>query len=270
MLPLMPPGSPAPVPAARSLAGRVVLVTGATGGLGRSCALACAQAGATVVLLGRRVRALESLYDEIEKGGAPTPAIYPMNLDGAVENDYADLAAALERDCGRLDGIVHAAAHLATLQPFDQQPAREWQTCLKVNVTAPFLVSQACMPLLRAAPDSAIVFVLDDPARVRKAFWGGYGVAKHALMGLVSMVHEETTSLPVRVHGLLPGPMRTGLRRTAYFGEDTRIHPLPDAAGAAAAWLLGPEALPWRGRVLDLRAESASGIAHDMGNGATP
>lgn len=237
-----------------SLRDRVVLVTGATGGLGRATSLAAAAAGATVVLLGRKVRALESLYDDIERLGAPQPAVYPMDLAGATARDYADLAASIERECGRLDGLVHAAAHFDGLQPFDQQKPEEWMRTQQVNVTAPFQITQACMPLLRQAPDAAIVFVLDDPERTGKAFWGGYGVAKHALAGLASIVHEETENSRVRTHALLPGPMRTVLRRAAYYGEDTLMHPEPVHAARFVAWLLGPDAASMRGKTLDLRS----------------
>ncbi len=236
-----------------SLRDRVVLVTGATGGLGRATSLAAAAAGATVVLLGRRVRALEALYDEIERLGAPQPAVYPMDLAGATARDHVDLAASIERECGHLDGIVHAAAHFDSLQPFDQQTPEEWARAQQVNLTAPFQLTQACMPLLRKSADAAIVFVLDDPVRMGKAFWGGYGVAKHALAGLASIVHEETERSRVRTHAVLPGPMRTVLRRAAYYGEDTMMHPEPDHAAKFIAWLLGADGASMRGRTLDLR-----------------
>jgi len=236
-----------------SLRDCVVLVTGATGGLGRATSLAAAAAGATVVLLGRKVRALETLYDDIERLGAPQPAVYPMDLAGATPRDYADLAASIERECGRLDGVVHAAAHFDGLQPFDQQKPEEWARTQQVNVTAPFQLTQACMPLLRQAPDAAIVFVLDDPTRTGKSFWGGYGVAKHALAGLASIVHEETETSRVRTHALLPGPMRTVLRRAAYYGEDTLMHPEPDHAARFVVWLLSADGVGMRGKVLDLR-----------------
>lgn len=257
MLEFVRPAGGQPRPAADSLRDRVVLVTGASGGLGRATALAAAAAGATVVLLGRKVRPLEALYDEIEKAGAPTPAIYPMDLAGASAKDHADLAAAVERQCGRLDGIVHAAAQFDSLQPFEQQTAEEWARTQQVNVGAPFLLTGACLPLLKRSADAAVVFVFDDVERVGRAFWGGYGVAKHALLGLASIVHQETEGSSVRTHALLPGPLRTTLRRAAYFGEDTLALPPPAQAGAAAAWLLGGAAAPMRGKALDLRWEPA-------------
>ena len=253
MLASMRPADGQAAPAADSLRDRVVLVTGATGGLGRATSLAAARAGATVVLLGRKVRALEALYDDIEKIGAPQAAIYPLDLAGATAKDYYDLVMAIERECGRLDGIVHAAAHFDTLQPFEQQTPEEWQRTQQVNLGAPFLLSRACLPFLRESPDAAQVFVFDDLARVGNAFWGGYGVAKHALQGLVSIVHEETENSSVRTHAVLPAPMRTALRRSAYYGENTLEHPQPDHAAAAIVWLLGAEGKVARGKVLDLR-----------------
>ncbi|HEY0230435.1 MAG TPA: SDR family NAD(P)-dependent oxidoreductase [Dokdonella sp.] len=252
MLVLATPADGSLSPASGSLRDRVVLVTGATGGLGRATSLLAAGAGATVVLLGRKVRALEAVYDEIEKSAGPKPALYPMDLAGATPKDYADLASAIERECGRLDGVVHAAAQFDSLQPFEQQTPEEWTRVQQVNVTAPFLLTSACLPLLKRSDDAAIVFVFDDLERVGKAFWGGYGVAKHALQGLASIVHQETESSNVRTHAVLPGPMRTTLRRAAYYGEDTLSHPEPVHAAGAIAWLLG-DAHGMRGRALDLR-----------------
>lgn len=247
----LPEGAQACAP---DLAGRVVLVTGAAGGLGRAVALGAAGAGAVVVLLGRKVRALETVYDEIAAlADAPQPAIYPLDLAGASPRDYDELADNIGKQCGRLDGIVHAAAHFSELRPLAEIAAEEWLRALQVNVSAPFLLTQACLPLLRDADDAGVVFVLDDPVRMRRAYWGGYGVSKQALSGFVSILHDELENTRVRVHALLPMPMRTPLRRAAYYGENTLALPSPDAAARAALYLLGSGAVTLRGRVVDLR-----------------
>ncbi len=245
------------VAAPASLRGRVVLVTGAAGGLGRASALACARTGATVVLAGRKVAALEAVYDEIEALAAPQAAIYPVDLEGAGADDLAGIADAVRIQCGRLDGLVHAAARFDGLRTLEQTTPEEWTRTLKVDLHAPALLTRACLPLLRESADPAVVFVFDDPERVGKAFWGGYGVSKFALAGLAAILHEETAGGRVRVHGLLPAPMRTALRRMAYFGEDARERATPDATGEAVAFLLGPDAAALRGRTLDLRPASA-------------
>lgn len=236
-----------------SLAGRVVLVTGAYGGLGAAVARALAGAGATVVITGRRRRQLEQLYDAMVAEQLPEPVIHPLDLEAATPNDYQAVADGLERDFGRLDGIVHAAASFDGLTPIAMHKPDEWLRALHVNVSAPFALTQACMPLLTAAPDSAVVFVLDNPELVRKAHWGAYGVAKAALERFVEILHQETETTPLRAHALLPAPMRTALRRQAYFGEDTSKLPLPDAAAQAAVYLLGPQGAASRGTMLDLR-----------------
>ena len=224
--------------AAALLAGRTILVVGAHGALGEAAARACAAHGATVVLLGRRVPKLTRLYDALEASGAPQPAIYPLDLAGAGPDDYAQLAEIIERDLGRLDGILHCAAEFKGLVSLENTPAEDWQRALQVNLAAPMLLTRACLPMLRQCEDAAVVFVLEDPARIGKAFWGGYAVAKFGLAGLVEVLHDELENSPVRVHGLLPGPMRTALRGKAYFAEDPGQVPEASAYAATCVRLL--------------------------------
>ena len=240
-------------PAADALAGRVVLVTGAYGGLGGAVARAASRAGATVVVSGKRKRQLEQLYDAMLADGLAEPVIHPLDMETATPREYAALADGLRHDFGRLDGIAHCAASFAGLTPIAMHKPDDWLRAMHVNVNAPFALTQACMPLLQEAADSAVVFVLDDPERLARAHWGAYGASKAALERFAAILHEETDDSPLRVHALLPAPMRTRLRRQAYFGEDTMRHPLPDAAADAMIWLLGAQGLAARGRVLDLR-----------------
>ena len=240
-------------PEAGSLAGRVVLVTGAYGGLGSAVAHAASLAGATVVITGKRKRQLEKLYDAMREEGLAEPVIHPLDMEVATPREYAALADGLQRDLGRLDGIVHCAASFAGLTPISMQRPDDWLRAMHVNVNAPFALTQACMPLLTEAGDSAVVFVLDNPDLLKRAHWGGYGVSKAALERLVAILHEETDETSLRVHALLPAPMRTALRRLAYFGDDIMQQPTPDATAAAAVYLLGPQARAARGAALDLR-----------------
>ncbi|MDD9154543.1 SDR family NAD(P)-dependent oxidoreductase, partial [Plantibacter flavus] len=103
-----------PTRAPRALDGRVVLVTGAHGGLGSAAAVACAEAGATVVLLGRKLPKLNRVYDAVAKAGAG-PLLYPLDLEGAGPDDYAELADRLHAELGRLDGVLHCAAEFKGL-----------------------------------------------------------------------------------------------------------------------------------------------------------
>lgn len=241
------------MPAADTLRDRVVLVTGAYGGLGAAVSRAAARAGATVVMTGKRKRQLEQLYDAMLAEGLSEPVIHPLDMETATPRDYENLAEGLERDFGRLDGIVHAAASFAGLSPIAMHKPDDWLRALHVNVSAPFALTQACMPLLNQAVDSAVVFVLDNPDLLVRAHWGAYGVSKAALERFVAILHQENDAGPLRVNALLPAPMRTALRRQAYFGEDIMQRPLPDATAAAAVYLLSAQSAQARGAVLDLR-----------------
>ncbi|MFK2877102.1 SDR family NAD(P)-dependent oxidoreductase [Rhodanobacter hydrolyticus] len=243
------------MPASDTLDGRVVLVTGAYGGLGGAVARAAARAGATVIISGKRKRQLEQLYDAMLADGLSEPVIHPLDMETATPREYAALVDGLRHDFGRLDGIAHCAASFAGLTPISMHKPDGWLRAMHVNVNAPFALTQACLPLLQEAADSAVVFVLDDPQRLARAHWGAYGASKAALERFAEILHEETDESPLRVHALLPAPMRTMLRRQAYFGEDAMQRPLPDAAAAAMVWLLGAHGLPARGHVLDLRGE---------------
>lgn len=240
-------------PVANELEGRVVLVTGAYGGLGSAVARAVTRAGATVVITGKRKRQLEQLYDAMVREGLSEPIIHPLDMETATPRDYEALAEGLQRDLGRLDGIVHTAASFAGLMPVATHKPDAWLRSLHVNVSAPFALTQACMPLLTTASDSAAVFVLDNPEQVQRAHWGAYGVSKAALERFVAILHDEHDEDALRVHALLPAPMRTTLRRAAYFGEDTLRHPLPDSTAEAVVYLLSAKAAATRGGVLDLR-----------------
>ncbi len=154
---------------------------------------------------------------------------------------------------------MHAAARFDLLTPLALLDPEVWLGTLHVNLSAPFLLTQACMPLLQERADSAVVFVLDDPERMTRAHWGAYGVAKAGLAGLVSILHQETDESSLRVHALLPGPMRSALRQRAWFGEDTRLLATPEAPARAAVYLLSAEGAAARGKVLDLRGQQGSG-----------
>ncbi len=241
-------------PDGEALAGRAILVAGANGGLGQAAAMAIARAGATVVLLGRRVPKLNRLYDAIEQSGAPQPAIYPLDLEGATPNDYAELAERLGGELGRLDGILHCAAHFAGLTSVESTAPEDWLRAIHVNLTAPLLLTQACLPLLRQSEDSSVVFVQDDPARVRRAYWGGYAIAKAGLEGALAVLADETSNSSVRVSALRPGPMRTPLRARAWFGEDPASVTPPVAYASACVFLLSAAGAAWRGMTLPVEA----------------
>lgn len=230
-----------------ALAGRVILVVGAAGGLGDAASLACAQAGASLVLLGRRVPRLNRLHDRIATCAA-APALYPMDLEGATPDDYTDLAARIEAGFGRLDGILHVAAAFDGLTPLELTDPAAFARALHVNLTARWWLTQACLPLLRRAEDGAIVFAIDDPARTAGAYWGGYGLAQAGTSALVGMLQAELGDAAVRVHGLLPPPMRTPLRAKAHVEAEDRIARAPTEVAAYCVELLSSAGAAHRGQ----------------------
>jgi len=235
------------------LTGRVILIAGAAGGLGAAATRACTAAGATVVMLGRKVAKLNRVYDSAAPLGAE-PLLYPLDLEGASPDDYAALAERLQAELGQLDGILHCAADFAGLTPFALGDPAAFARAIHVNLTARAWLTQACLPLLRQREDAAVVFALDDPQRVGQAYWGGYGVAQYGLRGLIQSLHHELGNGPVRISGLQPGPMRTGLRARAYTHEEDAAPVDPAGYADACVQLLSAAGAAWRGKVMDLTA----------------
>ena len=209
---------------------RVVLVTGATGGLGHALAVACARAGATVILHARVVRKLEALYDEIVASGSPEPVILPLDLAKAEAGDFANVASALNAQLGRLDAVVHTAAMLGSLGPLEHQSFESWVSLLRVNVAAPMGLTRALMPLLSASADASVVFTLDSRGQAPRAFWGGYAVTKAAIAALARELADEWESRDsLRVNAIVPGPIHSPLRTQTHPGEAPSTLPEPAA-----------------------------------------
>ena len=231
------------------LAGRVVLVAGAHGGLGSAASIACARAGAQVVLLGRRMPQLNRLYDSVAAEGTE-PLLYPLDLEGASPDDYAEMASRIEGEVGRLDGVLHCAAEFRGLTPLLHTDPADFARALHVGLTAKWWLTQACLPLLSKASDPAVVFALDDLALTGKAFWGGYGIAQQGLATLVGMLQAELGAQGVRISGFQPGPMRTGLRGRAYVADQDKDARDPAVYARACVELLSPQGAAYRGRTM--------------------
>lgn len=231
---------------------RVIMVTGAGDGIGRAVARSFADHGATLVLLGKSVKKLESLYDEIETAGNPTPGIYPMNLLGANLDDYLELAKRLEETYGRLDGLLHNAGILGSRTPITQYDEEEWQKVMHVNLTAPFVMSKACLPLLLKSEDASLVFTSSGVGRKGRAYWGAYAVSKFGTEGLMETLADELEKKKnIRVNCINPGATRTKMRAAAYPGEDPEKLPTPQEILGTYLFLFGPESRDITGKSFD-------------------
>ncbi len=221
------------------LAGRTILITGASGGLGSALARECAKAGASVILCGRNAVKLERVYDEIESMGAPQPAIAMLDLANATAVDYDSLAATIGEEFGRLDGVVHAAALLGDRTPLEQYDVPTWCRVLHVNLTAPFILTQVLLPALRKSPDASVVFVSSGVVKVPRPFWGAYAVAKSGLEAVRAMWSSELEGEPnIRVNSVNPGRMRTPMRAAVYPAEDPNTVPAPASVSGPFLYLL--------------------------------
>jgi NAD(P)-dependent dehydrogenase (short-subunit alcohol dehydrogenase family) len=234
-------------PDAGLLAGRVILITGAGGGLGRALAVESARAGATVILSGRNAAKLDLVYDDIEKLGGPQPAIAALDLAAATAADYDNLAKTIDDEFGKLDGLVHCAALLGDRTPLEQYDVPTWCKVLHVNLTAPFILTQVLLPNLRKSADASVIFVSSGVVTNQRPYWGAYAVAKSGLESVRSMLSQELEGEPnIRVNSVNPGRMRTGMRAAAYPAEDPNTLPAPVSVSGTFLYLLSA-----RGRGID-------------------
>ncbi len=235
------------------LTGRNILVTGSTGGLGRALALGCARAGATVILSGRNVARLEKVYDEIERLGAPPPAIAPLDLASATAADYDRLADVVGSEFPRLDGLVHSAAVLGERMPLEQYDVPGWCRVLHVNLTAPFILTQVLLPHLRKSAAASVIFVSSGVARNPRPYWGAYAVAKAGLESAGSLFAQELAGVSsVRVNCVSPGRLRTAMRAAAYPAEDPNSVPPADSVVGAFVYILSTDSCNVSGQCIEL------------------
>ena len=247
----MNPIPPDYVPAPGCLQRRVILVTGASDGLGRAVARLCADLGATVALLARKQKGLEVVYDEIVAAGGPAPAMVPLDLATAASAEFDALAALLRRDLGGLAGIVHCASHFVPLGPLANQSLEQWQALLRVNLIAPFALTRACLHLLDGTDGSSVVFTGETHGVQPKAFWGGFAVSKSALPALATIWADElVVGGRPRFNVLVPGPVATPTRSRSHPGEGASRQRRPEDVARAYAWLLGPDGAGTSGKTI--------------------
>jgi len=219
------------------LAGRIALVTGASRGLGAAAALAFAREGAHVIAVARTVGGLEALDDRIRQaGGAAT--LVPLDVTDGPGIDR--LGAALYERFGKLDVLLGNAALLGTLSPIGHIDPATFEQVMAVNVTANWRLIRSLDPLLQRSDAGRAIFVTSGIARRTVPYWSAYAASKAALDTLVGTYAAEVAHTAVRVNLYNPGPMRTGMRKDAFPGENPESLPLPDVHGEALIKLALP------------------------------
>ena len=244
------------------LAGRVILLTGAGGGIGRACALSLLAHGARVILLGRDQGKLESLYDEAETVWPGRCHIQPLDLASAGETECEAIAAGVAQQFPALDGLVHNAALLGPRTPLEYYPEAQWREVMQVNVNAAFLLTRSLLGALAKSADARVLFTASAVGREGRAYWGAYGVSKFAVEGLMQTLAAEVgTTTSIRVNSLNPGATRTAMRAAAYPGENPETLPTPESLMPVYLYLLGPAGRDIHGQALN---------AQDFGSAARP
>lgn len=234
------------------LAGRVILVTGASTGLGRAASLAFARHGATVALLARDEAKLEAIYDEIVAAGGPEPAMFPYDLAEADDRSMETLAGTIAHHLKRLDGMLHSAHKFYTLTPLALETLDQWQTLMRVNLIAPFALTRACLPLLRQSADASVIFTGETHGHHPAAYWGGYAVAKSGLETLTRIWADELgAEESLRINTLIPGPVATTLRARTHPGQAAETLPSADSLMPCYLYLMGADGRAVRGQIVE-------------------
>lgn len=241
-------------PQTNCLKDKVILITGTGDGIGATAAKTFAKYGATIILLSKTEKKIVAVYDEIVKAGHPQPAIITLNLENATADDYAGLAHTIESEFGHLDGLLHNAAMFEGLSPIAQFDNTLWDRIVKVNLQAPFLLSQAMIPLLNKSQDASMVFTSSGVAHQGRAYWGAYGVTKAAGDNLMGILADELElSTPIRVNSIDPGRVRTRMRALAFPGEDPMTVPAAEEIMDAYLYLMSTESKEVNGKIISCK-----------------
>jgi NAD(P)-dependent dehydrogenase (short-subunit alcohol dehydrogenase family) len=234
------------------LNGRVILITGANSGFGRAMTFDFAKAGATVIMLGRNLAGLETVYDDVVAKGYQEPILYPLDLEGAQPQHYEELQANILDKFGKLDGLIHNAGILGTLMPIDQYDIKIWYSVMQINLNAQFMLTQFLIPALVKSDDARLLFLSSTVGREGRAYWGAYGVSKFATEGLAKTLSEELEKTSVKTNTLNPNKMKTKMRKDAYPAENTDTLPTPEDKSPAVVYLFGSESKKHNGEMLEL------------------
>lgn len=230
---------------------KIILITGAGDGIGRAAAISYALHGATVVLHGRTLNKLEVIYDEIESLGAPQPAILPLQLSTASSREYEHLVDTLEQQFGRLDGVLHNAGILGERVPLADYDVDVWDEVMAVNLRAPFVLTQALLPLLQKSENASVIFASSGVGREARALWGAYSVSKIAIEAMNKIFASENSFPNIRYNCINPGATRTAMRAKAFPQEDPLTLPTSESIMPAYLYLMGEDSIGMNGESIN-------------------
>lgn len=200
---------------------KVILITGANKGIGKTLSLEFSKMGANIVLLGRNEESLDSVYDEIITTTSTKPLIIKCDLSNIDINSAKQISDEIMGVYGRLDGVIFNAAKLGKMSTIEDYEEDIWKEVFNINLHSAFIISKEILPALKAAPNGRIIFTSSGVAEVGKAFWGAYSASKFAVKGLAEILRDELdTTSNVKVFNYDPGKTRTSMRALAYPAEN--------------------------------------------------
>ena len=207
-------------PESKDFKDKVILVTGAADGIGKAVTIALAEQGATVLMLDKKSRHLEKLFDEIVARGFTDPIILPVDLMDITPESATELAQAVNGDIGKLDSILHNAAELGSPSPLDQYDMDYWNSVMHTNLQAPYILTRALLPLLKQTYDTNLLFTSAEVGRNAAPYWGAYSIAYAGLEAQMTIWAEELENVSnIKVNSIDPGAVRTSFRRRSHPGE---------------------------------------------------
>ncbi|MEW5561292.1 YciK family oxidoreductase [Enterobacter asburiae] len=242
------------------LQNRIILVTGASDGIGREAALTYSRYGARVILLGRNEDKLRAVAREIEQESGTVPYWFLLDLLTCTPEECQQLAQKISIHTPRLDGVLHNAGLLGDVAPMDQQKIDVWQDVMQVNVNGTFMLTQALLPLLLRSDSGSLVFTSSSVGQQGRANWGAYAVSKFATEGMMQVLAEEYQG-QLRVNCINPGGTRTGMRASAFPTEDPQKLKTPADIMPLYLWLMGDDSRRKTGMTFDAQPGRKPGIA---------
>lgn len=243
------------------LQNRIILVTGASDGIGREAAITYARYGASVILLGRNEEKLRTVAQEIETQRGLPARWFTLDLLTCTPQTCQQVAQQISMHYPRLDGVLHNAGLLGDVIPMAEQNPDTWQQVMQVNVNGTFMLTQALLPLLLQSDAGSLVFTSSSVGRQGRANWGAYSVSKFATEGMMQVLAEEYQSRHLRVNCINPGGTRTSMRASAFPTEDPQKLKTPADIMPLYLWLMGDDSRRKTGMTFDAQPGRKPGIA---------
>lgn len=240
---------------------RIILVTGASDGIGREAALTYARYGASVILLGRNDEKLRHVAEMMTQQTGHQPSWFTLDLLTCTADDCHQLAQRVAGLYPHLDGVLHNAGLLGDVCPMIEQDPQVWQQVMQVNVNATFMLTQAFLPLLLKSDSGSLVFTSSSVGQQGRANWGAYAASKFATEGMMQVLADEYQNRPLRVNCINPGGTRTGMRANAFPTEDPQKLKTPADIMPLYLWLMGDDSRRKTGMTFDAQPGRKPGIA---------